>query len=250
MLLALCTWQEVETYLQRSSGIIIPIGSTEQHGPTGLLGTDAICPETIARRVGEDLDVLIAPTLPVGMAQHHLGFAGTITLRPTTLIAVLRDVINSLARHGFSRFYFLNGHGGNAATVNAAFAEVYAETSLGTAAVERPPLRCKLTNWWQSPNVRAISHELFGEAEGVHATPTEIALTQFAHPDAVKQAALEPRSAPHGPIRDAADYRRHFPDGRIGSDPSLASAEAGGRILEAAVKHVKEDYRRFVEADG
>ncbi len=97
--------------------------------------------------------------------------------------------------------------------------------------------------------MRAVARELFGDAEGVHATPTEIALTQFAHPDAVKRASLEPSMAPRGPIRDAADYRGRFPDGRIGSDPSLASIEAGQRILEAAVAHVKEDYRRFVSAE-
>ena len=62
MLLQLATWQEVETYLQSSRGIIIPIGSTEQHGPNGLIGTDAICPETVARGVGEQLGVLVGPT--------------------------------------------------------------------------------------------------------------------------------------------------------------------------------------------
>lgn len=249
MLLHLQTWQEVEAYLQRSTGIIIPIGSTEQHGPTGLLGTDAICPETVARRVGERMDALVAPTLAIGMAQHHLGFAGTITLRPSTLIAVVCDVINSLAQHGFDRFYFLNGHGGNAATLNAAFAEVYAQESLGTAPRGRPRLRCRLTNWWRAPTVRAASKQLFGEAEGIHATPTEIALTQFAYPGAIKRATLEPRVAAYGEIRDAADYRARFPDGRIGSDPSLASVEAGERIFKAAVEYVSDDYRRFVDAE-
>ena len=79
MQLQLQTWQEVETYLQTSRGIILPIGSTEQHGPTGLIGTDAICAEVIARGVGEAAGALVAPTISVGMAQHHLGFAGSMT---------------------------------------------------------------------------------------------------------------------------------------------------------------------------
>jgi len=77
MQLQLQTWVEVEAYLESSRGIILPIGSTEQHGPTGLIGTDAICAEVIARGVGEAAGALVAPTVAVGMAQHHLGFPGS-----------------------------------------------------------------------------------------------------------------------------------------------------------------------------
>lgn len=248
MLLQLSTWQEVEDYLRRSTGILIPIGSTEQHGPTGLIGTDAICPETIARGVAEELDVLVAPTISIGMAQHHLGFPGSITLRPSTLLAVIRDVVNSLVRHGFDRLYFLNGHGGNIATVTAAFSEIYAESSLGTTAENGLKLRCKLANWWVGPRVKALSQELFGEAEGSHATPAEVSLSYFAYPHAVKKAEMSPKIAPKGEILDAADYRRRFPDGRIGSDPSLASIDAGGKLYKASIADVVEDYRRFREA--
>ncbi|TGY91143.1 creatininase family protein, partial [Marinicauda pacifica] len=82
-------WPEVEAYLKRSKGIVIPIGSTEQHGPNGLLGTDAICPEVIEKEAGDEAGFLVGPTFNVGSAQHHLAVPGSITLRPTTMIAAV-----------------------------------------------------------------------------------------------------------------------------------------------------------------
>jgi creatinine amidohydrolase len=245
MLLHLATWQEVAGRLANSRGIIVPIGSTEQHGPNGLIGTDAICAEIVAKGVGEAADALVAPTINVGMAQHHLAFAGSITLRPSTLIAVVRDTVASLARHGFARFYFINGHGGNIATVTAAFSEIYAETSL-QAAGNRPAVKCRLKQWYECASVKAISRELYGDAEGSHATPSEVSLTWHAYPHAAKPMTLDPPVAPRGSFTDADDYRRNFPDGRIGSNPGLASIEAGKRLYEAAVQEIAADYRAWV----
>lgn len=245
MLLHLQTWAAVEDYLKRSRGIIVPIGSTEQHGPNGLIGTDAICAEVIAKGVGESENALVAPTIAVGMAQHHLAFPGSMTLRPSTLIAVVRDMVASLARHGLTRFYFINGHGGNIATVTAAFSEIYAEMSLQSAG-NRPPIKCKLRNWYEGAGVKALSKELYGDAEGSHATPSEVSLTWYVHPEAAKPMTLDPPVAPRGGFTDAEDYRRNFPDGRIGSNPGLASVDAGKRLYDVAVKEIAEDYRAWV----
>ncbi|HEY0013409.1 MAG TPA: creatininase family protein [Allosphingosinicella sp.] len=237
--LDLRTWPEVEAYLSERQDIIVPIGSTEQHGPNGLIGTDALCAELIARAAAERSGTLVAPTIAVGMAQHHLGFPGSISLRPSTLIAVVADVIASLARNGFTRIAFLNGHGGNVATVGAAFAEYYSASSFAPAS-NAAPAECRLTNWWELPEAARLREALYGEAEGSHATPAEVAITQAAFPDQVKQAEMHPAIAPDGSFSDAADYRRRFPDGRIGSNPALATPEAGARLLEAAA----QDYAR------
>lgn len=245
MKLQLSTWPEIEAYLRDSQGIVIPIGSTEQHGPTGLIGTDAICPETIATGMAAT-GILVAPTLSIGMAQHHLGFPGSITLRPSTLMAVIQDVVNSLASQGFRQFYFLNGHGGNIATVQATFAELWASASLQA----RPSgLHMKLANWFQGRRVMALSHQLYGEAEGSHATPSEVALTWYAYPQQQRHLDLTPKRAPQGRIRDAQAYRQTFPDGRIGSEPQRASREDGAALYQAALEDALEDYQRFLLND-
>ncbi|MEM1241586.1 MAG: creatininase family protein [Cyanobacteria bacterium P01_H01_bin.26] len=246
MKLQLCTWPEVETYLLRSQGIIFPIGSTEQHGPTGLIGTDAICAETIAAGVGDQTNALVGPTINVGMALHHTAFPGSMSLRPSTLIALIQDYIKPLARAGFTRFYFLNGHGGNMATLKAAFSETYGTLAdLNIVGADR--VRCKLANWFMCRSVYTLAKELYGNQEGSHATPSEVALTQYAYPDHIKSAPLEPQIAPAGHrIYGAADFRRAYPDGRMGSNPDLATPDHGKQLYEAAVKEMSNDYLQFL----
>lgn len=255
MLLQHQTWQEVEGYLRRSTGIILPIGSTEQHGPNGLIGTDAICAEVIAQRAGQSADALVGPTIGVGIAVHHMDFAGTMTVRPSTLIAIIHDYVLSLARHGFRRFFFVNGHGGNIATVQAAFSEIHAavEGAVGTRRSNeaRPDeVRCRLANWWDGRVMHDLAKEMFGDDEGSHATASEVAVTQYVLPDTIKHVPLDPPRAPTGRIHGPADYRRRFPDGRIGSNPGLATPDHGKRLFEAAVPELTKTYASFVGENG
>ena len=244
MKLQLCTWPMVERYLERSQTILIPIGSTEQHGPNGYLGTDAICPEAVAAGVGDSLELLVAPTIQVGMAQHHMRFPGSMTLRPTTLIAVLTDTIESLALHGFRQLYFINGHGGNCATIGAAFAEYHAAASLGPAR-RHGLVATYLHNWWQGPRVGEYSKQHFGQAEGSHATPSEVSLTYHVYPPRFEAVSMSPEVAPQDEFHDADDFRERFADGRIGSNPALASAAHGAEICRAAIADVTEDLERL-----
>ncbi|MDJ0556028.1 MAG: creatininase family protein [Microcoleaceae cyanobacterium MO_207.B10] len=248
MLLHLSTWPEVEAYLKQSQGIILPIGSTEQHGPTGLIGTDAICAEVISKGVGETTQALVGPTINVGMALHHTGFPGTISLRPSTMIQVIRDYIVCLTRAGFTKFFFINGHGGNIATLKAAFSETYAHLAdLNIANADL--VKCKVGNWFMCSSVYKLAKELYGNEEGSHATPSEVALTQYVYPEAIKQAPLSEDVARGYPIYSAANFRRQYPDGRMGSNPALATPEHGKQFYELAVKDLSNSYLEFVNSN-
>ena len=228
------TWPEVGAYLERADGILLPVGSTEQHGPNGPLGTDALCPEAVAAAAAERLGILVAPTLALGVAPYHMAFPGTITLAPETFRAVLRETVGSLARHGFAHVYVLNGHGGNIPFIREVLKEL-----------EAP--RCKLHSWFAGPRVRALAKALYGKAEGLHATPSEIALAWHYAPETRREGvAMTPERAPGGFEKEPDAFRARFPDGRIGSEAALARAEDGARLLEAAVEDVIEDYRAFI----
>jgi creatinine amidohydrolase len=241
------TWPEVEDYLETSNGIMIPIGATEQHGPTGLVGTDAICAETLAWKAGELAHAMVGPTLAIGMSEHHMHFPGSVTFRPTTLVAVVRDVILSLARHGFRRLFFVNGHGGNTASINAAFFEAYSD--LPHIIDDGDDVRCLNGEWWETPSAQTLSAELFADKDGDHATASEVSIACAAYPDHLKSAELDANVAPSSHVMGPADFRRRYPEGRMGSHPQLASIEAGERIIEAVAKDLSDQYQEFLTED-
>ncbi len=243
--LELRSWPEVDDYLQHCKGVILPIGSTEQHGPTGAIGTDAITAEGVAIEVGRRTGVLVAPIQSYGMAEHHLGFSGTMSLTPSTLLAVLHDLILSLARNGFERIFVINGHGGNSATAKAAFAQAYSSAATKRLQVA-PSLRCKLSNWFMAGSVFREAHRLYGAREGQHATPSEIAVSFFLEPSLLSKKKPLPDSHQAGPIYGPDDFRTRYPDGRMGSDPFLAKPEHGALLLEKAASCLSDELIGFL----
>lgn len=256
MRLAHTTWPRVARYLEGCKGIIIPTGSTEQHGTMGPIGTDAMVAQAIALKAAEQHDWLVAPCLSVGPAQFNLGFPGTISLRASTLMSVVGDVLSSLEAQGFKRFYFLNGHGANIATVQAACQDFYAQWSLGQRGGEAP--RCQLRSWWDYPRANTLRRQLYGDWEGMHATPSELAIAmallgQDYPADAQTRADQPPAPLPEGYAQlhagdnhlDAQHHRQQFPDGRVGSHSALAKPEHGHQLLEAAAADARQDIAGF-----
>ncbi|MFH1985060.1 MAG: creatininase family protein [Pseudomonadota bacterium] len=105
------TWEEVKTATTAARGtIIIPVGSTEQHGPHLPVGTDTLVALTLAEDAARQTGVPVAPPLWFGWSPHHLVLPGTITIRAEVLIELASDIVGSLSRHGFDKFVFVNGH--------------------------------------------------------------------------------------------------------------------------------------------
>jgi creatinine amidohydrolase len=255
MRLELMTSPMVADYLGRRNGIIIPVGATEQHGPDGLIGTDHLCAEGIARCCGADHGIIIAPTLSYGMSQFHLAFAGTMSLRPSTMAALMQDLIMSLAATGFTRIYILNGHGGNVAPIRSAIQEYQSARSFA-AGTEPGPVHCRLKSWWEMPRADALRRSLYGAQEGYHATPSEIAVTMATHPECIVPFERPPPVMNGDDVilhagdnyHDAADYRRRYPDGRVISHSSLATRKAGEDLLKLASDDLAIDFEAFCKA--
>jgi len=107
------SWVDVKNYLKTNDMVIIPLGSTEQHGPHLPLGTDYYEALAQSKMISEQTGVLIAPVLQVGYSIYHSGFPGTLSLKPETMEQVLFETVEMLMKYGFRRFMFFNYHGGN-----------------------------------------------------------------------------------------------------------------------------------------
>jgi creatinine amidohydrolase len=229
MLLENLSFPEVETYLQDRNVILVPIGAAEQHSPYGLIGTDFIASEAVARRTGDALQILVAPTICYGASSHHMAFAGTVALSPSTLITLVVDVVRSLLAHGFRRILFVNGHGGNITPLQTAFRQLKADNHPG---------HFDVLSWYALETVQKTCKEIFGRNEGQHATPSEVSITKYLRPSEFSAKSVDAQKVEkpkyYWPL-SAEEMKRVFPDGRMESAPWLATAEFGERILETAV---------------
>ena len=243
MKLAYSTWLEIEAYLENSKGIIIPTGSTEQHGPLGLIGTDAICAEEIADRGAEIIGACVAPTLAYTPAPFNMAFPGTISLSEPVFEAMVAEIIAGLISQGFVYFYLLNGHGANIAPLERVVAKFEGA-------------KFNIRSWWAYDEVNQLRQAYYGDWEGMHATPSEVAITQSTHrvvapgiasepPDKLTSAFMKEHAGDrHGP---PDEHRKQFPDGRVGSHSALAKPEHGVSLLDAASRGLAQDYTEFLK---
>jgi creatinine amidohydrolase len=142
-------WMQVEAYLQRDDRAVLPLGSTEQHSHLRLT-VDCILPERVAADAAEPLGVPVFPVVAYGVSPYFREFPGSVSLRIETHLAVVRDVLDSMARSGFRRILIVNGHGGNDAV--QPFAQEWVADHAGC--------RVKFHNWWNAPLTKAKVQEI------------------------------------------------------------------------------------------
>lgn len=241
MILSQMTWQEVGA-LSRDVVFLTPTGSLEQHGPHLPLFTDSMIATAVAEAVERNLPdkVVLTPTLWMGASGHHLKFPGTISASFETYEGAIGDLAQSLLPHGFRKFYFLNGHGGNTEPNGVALRKLKAEYNnalfghLGYFALIADE----------------IAKVLEGPAKDMrHACEAEASLIMHLHPQLVRIDKLRDdglRTEP--PVKGAILHFDEFTEeGSLGY-ATLATPEKGKAIFEAAVKAATVEIERF--ADG
>jgi creatinine amidohydrolase len=137
-------WQQVESYLRHDDRAVLPLGCTEQHAYLSL-STDSILAERVATEAAEPLGVLVFPVLAYGITPYFRSYPGTISLRVTTYLQIIQDVLDGLYSHGFRRIMVVNGHGGN----------IPAQAAADEWLVNHTEAQIKWHNWWNAPQVWA-----------------------------------------------------------------------------------------------
>ncbi|MDR2899724.1 MAG: creatininase family protein [Clostridiales bacterium] len=167
------TWPQAKRYFETSDTVVISVGSIENHGTHGALGTDYLVPDRLIDMICKDLDVLCTPVMPFGQADHHMGYPGTISLGHDGLYTVMKAVAESMYAHGARKIIFLNGHGGNTPVLARVGADM---RKLGCI--------CAELDWW------LIAHKLNNNWLGGHGGAQETSAVMAINPDYVDLDAI------------------------------------------------------------
>ncbi len=225
------TWPELGEYFAEESVAVVPLGSTEQHGPHLPESTDHLIAEALAREAAERTGYLCTPTINVGVSAHHRQFHGTMWVDPPTFRSYVESLSRNLTYHGIDRIVYVNAHGGNVQHLQEVGRRLHED---GTAyAVE----------WMWDESIPELVDELFA-SNGPHGGPKETAMIMHVAPELVREDRLADArdggwdDVPDGPVRTHGartfyDAVENTGNGVLG-DQTDATPEKGERLFEAA----------------
>jgi len=245
------TSPQVEAFLAEHQTVLVPTGSTEQHGPHGPLLSDVLIPQEVARRIAPRVGALVAPPINYALSYPHVGFTGLVHIRVPTFMALVEDLCRSLASVGFRRIVFLNGHYDNTYALAYACASVAEQLPQGTV--------CFPINYWDGMTPDQAS-EFFAPSTGLHANRGETSAILAINPALVDMDAANAEMPPFPEVANSAAVHTAFFFSMPGSvhratrsgtwgDAREASAEFGERYLsvvsEATLRLLDDIGRTF-----
>lgn len=232
------TWKEVEGKINEKTVAVIPIGSIEQHGIHAPLGTDYFVADGFAKTIEENENVLLIPTIPVGVAEYHRHFAGSLWVKPETLKSYIGEIIKSFAFHGVKKVIIVNGHGGNREPLK----------EMGRYLKFEDGIEVAVWTWFESIEKEII--DMFGVRPPLHADEAETAMLLNFVPEYVKPELYEESAVGsakqwgkfHNGTMVSQEVRDFSETGATG-DPSKTDLEIGKKMLEMS----KENLNKLVE---
>jgi creatinine amidohydrolase len=229
------TWEEMNDAIQMEKVVLLPTGSTEQHGPHLPLDVDTFLCEAVCMEVGRQAPdkVLVLPTVPYGLNMHHIDFPGTIHIEPETFIAFCLNVCKSVAYHGFEKIMLVNGHGSNSPLVDLVARKTILATDSLCSAVNYFTLAFEAFEKLRETDVIAHADE-FETSLYLYLAPERVRFDSAVADNDVVGVNLSSDSTSNYPVR-FNDYWGRWTRTGVHGDPRAATPEKGRVIFEAAV---------------
>ncbi len=241
------SWPRIRECAGKGCVVILPIGVIEQHGHHLPLDTDAFIAQEIARAAARRApELLVGPTVPFGFTPSNRNFPGSISLTAATWMALIREVVRSVHRHGFTRIALFNGHGG----------QVSLSRSVVSVLQDEEAIRVVALNWFGLVNKemeRLFPDEKMPGGRVGHAGAVETSLNLHLRADLASQGSLVSHLGPQMPefVSKVGGYvqtpREELSPSGVMGDPGLANAAKGRELFELCVERLCAFAREYRE---
>lgn len=248
------TWRAIEAARDRGAAVLVPMGSSEEHGPHSPTG-DYLITDTVTERVAQTTGDLMTPTLPFSYSEYFRHYPGTLTVQGSTLQAVLRDIVYGLLDQGFRHVILFNGHTGNGPILQPLLREFRRERGVTIPAV----------NTLGFAQLPALMKELYGDNPIGHGGEPVGSMMSYLHPELVQIDQAEdwgsgpflghPAASLNGinfqgrQVLMAINMGDIAPASGSLSDPLLASKERGERLITTAIEGLIDFVQWFKTVD-